>query len=293
MEVPPGSEPADQLSQAAAATGELIAALRPQDWQADTVCAGWQVTDVVQHLVTGQYSVAARLAGQPPAAAGPAAVQPTAAQPTAAQPPAAQPTAAQPPAAQPTAAQAPAAQPAATQPAAAQPAAAQPAAAQAPAAQPAAAQPAAAQPTAAQPAAAQPAAGQPSGDALAAAYRESAGQMLAAFRQPGALQQVLTVPFGTVPGIVALNLRLTELLVHGWDIARAARVAPAFPAGLAEQALAFTQANLASVPADRRPFAPPQPVPGSAPAIDRLAALLGLPVTAPPAARPGDARAGG
>ena len=218
MTVQPGSEPADQLSQAMAATGELIAALRPQDWQAATICTGWQVTDVVQHLVTGQYSVAAKLAGQPPAAAGPA-----------------------------------------------------PAGAEA--------------------------AGQPSGAALAAAYRDSAAEMLTAFRQPGALQQVLTVPFGTVPGIVALNLRLTELLVHGWDIAQAAGVAPGFPAGLAEQALAFTEANLASVPPDRRPFAPPQPAPDSAPAIDRLAALLGRPVTAPPviaprAARPGDARGG-
>ncbi|MGO9080916.1 MAG: maleylpyruvate isomerase N-terminal domain-containing protein [Streptosporangiaceae bacterium] len=32
----------------------------------------------------------------------------------------------------------------------------------------------------------------------------------------------------------------------------------------------------------RRPFAPPQPVADSAPAIDRLAALLGRPVTGQP-----------
>jgi len=56
---------------------------------------------------------------------------------------------------------------------------------------------------------------------LLKAYRDSAAAVLDAFRQPGVLEQVFTVPFGPVPGIVALHLRITEILVHGWDLARA------------------------------------------------------------------------
>jgi uncharacterized protein (TIGR03086 family) len=113
------------------------------------------------------------------------------------------------------------------------------------------------------------------GDDPVAAFRVAADTLLAAFRQPGALEQVVTVPVGTVPGIGALHLRLVETLVHGWDLARATGRPPGFPEALAEQELAFSRAKLADVPPDRTPFAPPQPAPDDAPALDRLAALLG------------------
>jgi uncharacterized protein (TIGR03086 family) len=118
----------------------------------------------------------------------------------------------------------------------------------------------------------------PDGDLLAA-YRDSADAVLNAFSLPGALEQVVTVPFGAVPGIVALHLRITEMLVHGWDLARATGQPAAFPDDLAEQELTFTRGKLADIPAGRQPFAPPQPVPGGAAAIDRLAACLGRDVT--------------
>jgi uncharacterized protein (TIGR03086 family) len=108
------------------------------------------------------------------------------------------------------------------------------------------------------------------------AYRRSGEAVRAAFAQPGALEKVVTVPAGTVPGAVALHLRLTEHLVHGWDLARATgQATTALPAELAEQELAFARVQLGKIPPDRRPFAPPQPVDDDAPAIDRLAALLG------------------
>ncbi|MGH3319849.1 MAG: TIGR03086 family metal-binding protein [Streptosporangiaceae bacterium] len=124
--------------------------------------------------------------------------------------------------------------------------------------------------------------GQPSPGELASAYRRSVRALLDAFREPGALERTVTVPFGTVPGTVALHLRLTELLVHGWDLTRATGFRVAFPDDLAEQELAFARPALADIPPDRRPFAPPEPVADDAPAIDRLAACLGRKVTAPP-----------
>jgi uncharacterized protein (TIGR03086 family) len=114
---------------------------------------------------------------------------------------------------------------------------------------------------------------------LLAAYRSSAAALLEAVGQPGALDQIVTVPFGTVPGAVALHLRITEVLVHGWDLARATGQLVAFSEDVAAQELAFSQAKLSDIPPGRRPFAPPQPVADDAPAIDRLAACLGRDVS--------------
>lgn len=109
----------------------------------------------------------------------------------------------------------------------------------------------------------------------AAAYRESADALLAAFGSAGVMDRVVTVPFGPVPGIVALHLRLVEALVHGWDLAQATGQSPWFDEELAEQELEFTRAKLAEIPPERSPFAAPRAVAEDAPALDRLAACLG------------------
>lgn len=115
--------------------------------------------------------------------------------------------------------------------------------------------------------------------ALPGEFRASAGALLDAFAEPGALERVVTVPFGTVPGQVAVNLRITEALVHGWDLARATGQRAQFPEDVAGLALEFTRATLPAVPAGRSPFGSPQPAPEDSPAIDRLAALLGRALT--------------
>jgi len=108
-----------------------------------------------------------------------------------------------------------------------------------------------------------------------AEYRASADDLLAAFAEPGALERVVTVPAGTVPGAVAVHLRTTEALVHGWDLARATGLPFEVPTGLAEGELAFARPMLDRIPPERRSFAPSRPIGGDAAAIDRLAALLG------------------
>jgi uncharacterized protein (TIGR03086 family) len=114
---------------------------------------------------------------------------------------------------------------------------------------------------------------------LVGAYRDSTSSLLDAFGRPGVLGRVFTVPFGPVPGIVALHLRVTEVLVHGWDLARAIQQPASFPSELAEHELTFSRDKLGEIPPSRSPFAPPQPVADDAPAIDRLAACLGRNVT--------------
>lgn len=113
------------------------------------------------------------------------------------------------------------------------------------------------------------------GDDPLAAYRDSAAALVAAFRRPGVLDELITVPIGTVPGHAALQLRIVESLVHGWDLAAATGQELSVPDEVVEQALVFSRARLGDLPPGRSPFAPAQPAPDDAPAIERLVALLG------------------
>jgi uncharacterized protein (TIGR03086 family) len=71
-----------------------------------------------------------------------------------------------------------------------------------------------------------------------------------------------------------LQIRLYDLLTHGWDLAQATGMPAQIPDELAEQALAFVRHQLSTPPRTGR-FAEPQPLDGNAPALDRLAAFLG------------------
>ena len=115
------------------------------------------------------------------------------------------------------------------------------------------------------------------GDDPVGAYRSSSTSLLAAFSGPGVLERSYSGPLGSATGAERLQIRLYDLLAHGWDIAQAIQIPARLPEDLAEQALAFAQAQLAPQSRAGR-FAEPRPVEETAPAIDRLAAFLGRPV---------------
>ena len=99
------------------------------------------------------------------------------------------------------------------------------------------------------------------------------------FDQPGALERAYHGPLGAISGAAWLQVRITDLLAHGWDLARATGQPAELPEDLAEQALVFSRVQMSSVSRIGR-FGPAQPVADDAPAIDRLAAFLGRPVRA-------------
>jgi uncharacterized protein (TIGR03086 family) len=113
------------------------------------------------------------------------------------------------------------------------------------------------------------------GDDPDAAYRGSVSGLLEAFGQPGVLEQIFQVPMGVVPGAVLVHLRLTEALVHGWDLAMATGQPVDLPEDLAEQELAFSRSQVGTSVPRGRTFAAEQPAAKDAPAATRLAAFLG------------------
>lgn len=109
-------------------------------------------------------------------------------------------------------------------------------------------------------------------------YRETAATLLLAFASPGVIEREYRGPLGSATGADRLQIRQYDLLAHGWDLAQATGQPADLPDDLAELSLAFARAQLTE---EYRPgrFAPAQAVDEHTPAIGRLAAFLGRPVS--------------
>lgn len=76
------------------------------------------------------------------------------------------------------------------------------------------------------------------GDVLAddpvGAYDASAAAAAAAFRAPGAMERPCAVSYGPVPGEIYCGHRFLDVLIHGWDVAKATGQDTTLPADLVE-----------------------------------------------------------
>lgn len=59
------------------------------------------------------------------------------------------------------------------------------------------------------------------GDDFVAAYERSAEQAAASFEADGAMDAMVAVSYGPVPGSVYCGHRFIDVLIHGWDLAKA------------------------------------------------------------------------
>ena len=109
------------------------------------------------------------------------------------------------------------------------------------------------------------------------AFRDSAAALLAAFSRPGVLERAYRGPLGTATGADRLQIRLYDLLAHGWDLAQATGQPAGLPDDLAEQSLAFVRIQLTEQARPGR-FGPAQIATEQASAIERLVAFLGRPL---------------
>jgi uncharacterized protein (TIGR03086 family) len=97
-----------------------------------------------------------------------------------------------------------------------------------------------------------------------------------AWRDPSAWTGMTKAGGLDLPGEVAGVIALDELVVHGWDIARASGQPYDCEPASVEAAMAFVQPIAESGEAPREGlFGPPVPVPADAPALDRLVGMTG------------------
>jgi uncharacterized protein (TIGR03086 family) len=100
-------------------------------------------------------------------------------------------------------------------------------------------------------------------------------ELAEAWRDPAAWTGMTRAGGVDLPGEIAAAVAVDELVVHGWDLARATGQELPWADDLAEHELDFSRDLLTRLPEGRRPFGPSRPVAHDAPAIDRLVALLG------------------
>lgn len=111
---------------------------------------------------------------------------------------------------------------------------------------------------------------------LVEAHAESARVAQAVFAAPDGLSRSFEMPFGSVPGVVVIGMRTTDVLTHTWDIARATDQQTDVEAELAEEMLEFSRQRISpQFRGPGRPFGEEQPCDPARPAADRLAAFLG------------------
>ena len=113
------------------------------------------------------------------------------------------------------------------------------------------------------------------GDCPAEAYSAAATAVLAAWRMPGAMSRTLSISLGDVPAPLGAVIELTEVVVHGLDVAVATGQEHRVDA---VQATALHNLMLGmGMDSFRVPgvFGPAVPVPAEAPAHRRLLAFLG------------------
>ena len=118
------------------------------------------------------------------------------------------------------------------------------------------------------------------GDDPVAAFASAARTLHDTFLEPGVMEGVYPSPMGDMPGRVLVQMRITEQIVHGWDLGQATGQSLAVPVELVEETLAGLRQV---VPGGQRQgvmFADEQECPDEMPALDRLAAFLGRPVAA-------------
>jgi uncharacterized protein (TIGR03086 family) len=72
------------------------------------------------------------------------------------------------------------------------------------------------------------------GDDPLAAYDRSAGAASAAFQRPGAMKDPVAVSYGPVPGEIYAGHRFIDVLIHGWDLAKATGQDASLPADLVD-----------------------------------------------------------
>ena len=109
------------------------------------------------------------------------------------------------------------------------------------------------------------------------AFDEGSAACINAFGADGVMEQMLTLPFGTMPGAAFMGLATTDTFQHAWDLAKATgqdtNLAPELATSLVAQAKSNISENFRGP--EGAPFGPEQTSTDDANPADQLAAFLG------------------
>ncbi|HYU39408.1 MAG TPA: TIGR03086 family metal-binding protein [Acidimicrobiia bacterium] len=110
-----------------------------------------------------------------------------------------------------------------------------------------------------------------------AEFEQGAERAVKAFSADGAMEKVMTLPFGELPGSIFVLVAANDTFTHGWDLATATGqptdLDPALAARLLEAAQ-FIPDEFRG-PDGQAPFGPKVDVPEPASAADKLAGFMG------------------
>jgi uncharacterized protein (TIGR03086 family) len=112
------------------------------------------------------------------------------------------------------------------------------------------------------------------GDDPLASFRAAVAELRAAFAEPGALEKTVTGPFGETSGAFLANMRVNEMMVHGWDVAKASGQSTDLDPELASECLEDFR-RLRAAGRGAGVFAEQQQAPPGATVADQLAAVAG------------------
>ncbi len=106
-------------------------------------------------------------------------------------------------------------------------------------------------------------------------YVASAEAVLAAWAAPGAMERRCHMSFGDIPAPAAVSIHFLDIVVHGWDLARATGQDTTIEPDLAAEALDISHGLLSPELRDTGVFGPEIPISDDNPLHDRLAAFMG------------------
>jgi len=106
------------------------------------------------------------------------------------------------------------------------------------------------------------------------AFHAASTAALDAFDEPGAAEKMVTLPFGTMPAGVAINIAIFDVATHTWDLARGTGQTMQLDPEVLAAAYGLAQGMIAGM-RENGVVGPEVVVPADAPMADRLAGLTG------------------
>ena len=113
------------------------------------------------------------------------------------------------------------------------------------------------------------------GDNFAKSFHRAMDAVLAAFAQPGAMDRLVTVPIGEMPGRMAADIAVFELTTHAWDLARATGQSTDLDPEVVGTAYRIARTMVSDAQRATGRFGPMVVVADDRPMIDQLAAFTG------------------